>query len=450
MKPKLNRTQKRLLRQSSSGTIEVTFGHPDRFIRANKWLGSNNRYRQNCIDRLKHDCRPGRSVNNSHLSQYIAASAPLHCVDGWSLLGRAFDCHAQGDADSSRHLAYYAELRGAMSLLAIQGIGLFSRQHFTVDNLGACHLLQPQLGTHEIAWLVLEHWANLDKAVDLLSEIITPHDIPLQAWLDAFGAGPASRPIGSRWLKKWGLDLKRISDDRDARNESSYRPTHINNKNTIEVLESTKYVHDFWLLYEPSVASHFGILDRHLLRLSLEQAYEAITGRNINTDRHGFGVRIDAMLNALSPAGVAKSQLKDFFMRRINANTPRLLREASGDADYDEPHHHLQVISRAALILRIASGACARLIRTVGFESADLRFWWSPLGIERGLWAPGAEPGSFSELWVDVRDALTGLNEWQEENKAGRPSYASWLRECANEFIPLTSCERIALWGLGL
>jgi hypothetical protein len=68
-----------------------------------------------------------------HLAQYIAASSILHCADGWSYLGRAINCLLKGDPHRVVHLAYYAELRAALSLLASEAIGVFSRNNFVID-----------------------------------------------------------------------------------------------------------------------------------------------------------------------------------------------------------------------------------------------------------------------------------------------------------------------------
>src|SRR5271168_3372640 len=121
----LSTATKRVLRKASSEPIQTTLASLKRHFKRGQWIGLSNRYRENTITKLKADVLPGASINIPHLAQYVAASCPLHCADGWSLLGRALDCHARRDADSARHFAYYAELRAAISLLASQGIAVF-------------------------------------------------------------------------------------------------------------------------------------------------------------------------------------------------------------------------------------------------------------------------------------------------------------------------------------
>lgn len=47
----------------------------------------------------------------SEVGEYVAASLPGHCIDGWAYLGRSLSACLHGDAGTARHLAYYAEPR---------------------------------------------------------------------------------------------------------------------------------------------------------------------------------------------------------------------------------------------------------------------------------------------------------------------------------------------------
>ena len=159
---------------------------------------------------------PSHVVSND-LSQYIAASAVLHCVDGWSFLGRALSCHACGDSDVARHLGYYSELRAAMSILAAEGIGVFHNDHCVIDS-GDNQQFVRGLNTHMMAWLALKAWASRADSADILTDVIRPNGYPLKQWLEAFGAGPQLRPLGEAWLTSWGFDLQCMFEDRAARN----------------------------------------------------------------------------------------------------------------------------------------------------------------------------------------------------------------------------------------
>src|SRR5438132_11064264 len=108
-KPTLTSNQKKVLRKSSRQAVSTTFNQLRPHLNRNRWLGLGNRYSANTINRLRGDLAGG-IVNTRHLAQYIASSAPIHCTDGWTYLGRAIICHARGDSQTALHLAYYAEL----------------------------------------------------------------------------------------------------------------------------------------------------------------------------------------------------------------------------------------------------------------------------------------------------------------------------------------------------
>ena len=105
------------------------------------WIARSNRYRKEADKEVRTDEKSGRGVAGAQLAQYVAASAIVHCYDGWSYLGRALEAEMAADPDAAIHLAYYAELRAAMALLASEGIGVFDAHHAVVSNIGTCHIL---------------------------------------------------------------------------------------------------------------------------------------------------------------------------------------------------------------------------------------------------------------------------------------------------------------------
>jgi hypothetical protein len=196
MPAKLNRRDKVVLKLSSREALRDAFDGLRIHFARDRWVGTKNAYGRNTVKALWRHTQPGSSIKSKHLSQYIAASAPLHCADGWGFLGRAMEAHAHGDRETSIHLAYYAELRAAMSLLASEGIGIFDDRHFVVKSDGNCEYIgtmpmrarwRGHLRTHNVVWLALEHWAELKRSVEILAEFIQPNGIPLEDWLNSLG-----------------------------------------------------------------------------------------------------------------------------------------------------------------------------------------------------------------------------------------------------------------------
>jgi hypothetical protein len=142
----------------SRADIEATALGLKRFLKKSMWIGKTNRHAQDIVGRLKADY-PLSAGQKRNLAQYIVASAVLHTNDGWGYLGRSIGCLMSGDAHRALHLAYYAELRAAVSLLAGAGIGVFHREHFIVSAANTTTRLQSKLGTHQIAWDALELWS---------------------------------------------------------------------------------------------------------------------------------------------------------------------------------------------------------------------------------------------------------------------------------------------------
>jgi hypothetical protein len=445
---------KKILRKASKEKLQASLERLGRHFRRDDWIGKTNRYRKNCVSVIKRDESDTRPFRNGDFAQYIAASGPLHCADGWGFLGRATQCHSIGDADSARHLGYYAELRAAMSLLAYNGVGILDRTHYVIDSKGTCQKVRARSGkysgTHSFTWLALQHWAGLRNAADLLGQVITPGGLPLRDWFNAFRGGSSLQPIATKWLSLWGLDLKQFVDDRDARNEASYRPNRLSTKRGLDALSASTFLRDVWMSLDPSMPSRFELIDRQLLRLALEDAFKAITDREAKHEPDKFEQRVAKMLDTVVLDAGIRNRWKGFLTRGTEADTLAIILTAREDDPIDDPQHHIQVLSRATLLLRVAIGAWAISMRTGRYESDDLKFWWRPLGEERGLWEPGHEPLQLTDLWADIQSALDDMKSWEERNRGNNPSYHKWREEQNKNLDTLGGFERVAIWGLGI
>lgn len=447
----LSAGQKLTLQGASRSAIESSLSALRAHWPNNRWLAKRNRYRLRCKETIKNDVKPGQQINNRQLREYIAASVAVHCVDGWSYLGRALESHLHGDADIARHLGYYAELRATMSLLAAEGIGVFDNKHFVVDNKGKCALLNGET-THQFAWLALEHWIAEPAAQSLIFEIIAPGGYPLAEWLDRFGiAAAVKRDLAIRWPSQWGFDLQRLTSDRDARNIASYRPTSFLSPRALSPKKALGFVADMWHLCSPQDSMRFHVLDRHLLRSCLESAFKTQILRSSRQASKIFRKRIEEMVQGIGPRDLSEPEWVNFLTRQTDSKTPNLLEAAERTATPESPDHHKQVLARATLLLRLASGATERLLKQVdGFSAPNIEFWWSALGEDRGLWAPGGEPTGFGDLWPPVEDSMNEMLLWANAPGVPPRSYERMWREQGMAASILGTCERIGLWGIGL
>ena len=438
------------LLKADAQAVEAALAQLKPNLAGGAWLDAHNPYRRDYGAALRSSTGPS-VIAHSELAQFIAASSVIHCADGWSYLGRALNCHTRGDSGAASHLAYYAELRAGLAILANQGIGIFNHKHFIVDSVGTCRPIPNTSGTHQMVWWVLEHWAAKPQSAVVIGTIVAPAGVPLSDWLIAFGGQPRLTSYASTRLAQWGLDLKRMSTDRESRNLLSYGPTSLTPRRTLDVVTCSDFICDVWRLCQPSVACRFELLDRHLLRANLHGVYrDAMTpGQTGTPATTSYSARVRKTLAAL-PLDSFQARTMESFLTTDPGQQPLIIQYASGRATPEDSKHQMEVIARAVLLLRIATGMAAQSLRTTPISAADLEFWWKSMGRDRALWETGQDPEEPLELWDDIDLALIDADTWSHKNAGTNVSGSRWCTEQAATISTLQGCERIALWGLGL
>jgi len=400
----------------------------------------------------------GRGVAHRHLSDYIAASALVHCFDGWAYLGKALHALMTGDHDCARHLGYYAELRGAMGILASDGIGVFDKEHIVVAARCRCLKMPPNRrpahpnhpvgpGTHKFVWDAIEEMLKSPNSARLVLDAVSAGGNLLSDWLNHFGVRTAlAGRLAADWLLDWGLDISRLADDQKARNLSSYRPTSFTTPRSPPVTVTLPFVSRVWLACEPTNENPFASLDRLLLRATIQKAFTTVSGRTAKHAKKQFRLRVEALLARLAPTALGKTSWLE-FMCETTPDPLGILILSAGKAGPENRLHSLQVISRALLILRIASGASQRLVRSLPAGTVThLDFWISAIGEDRALWPKAARPPALLDLWSDAGAAIDDITT----HFAAVDSLSTlWSRFPLSAGV-LSSCERVALWGFGL
>ena len=413
------------------------------------WLSHGNPYRKDVVQEIKKALKQGKGLVHYHLSEYVAASAVIHCFDGWSYLGRAMEAEMAGDPDAARHLGYYAELRAAMSLLASEGIGVFNNQHIIVTEAGKCKSLTG-IRTHEFAWKALKIWAQSQRAEKTVFAIIKPESLPLRDWLDQFSAGAYFIP--REWLQQWGLDLSRLADDREARNLASYRPSAFVSAGPKSIDETMESIWQFWDMCEPGANGGFPVLDKHLLRISLELTFKNQHKSSPNQAKRIYEKKIQGMLDGLLLLDNRRDQWMKFLNYESEKNIPEIISDANSKNDPFYSNYSKQVMARATLLLRVATGSSADLLEEAGNDvRTKLKFWWHRPSVRRRLWAESHPPSSFQDLWSDIDDAMAATRQWISSKSNGQPAchHNFWAKH-APEASRLATTERAFLWGIGL
>jgi len=346
---------KNAIQNASSSSVQTAISDLKRNHFANfRWLGSRNRYKTDTTGRIKQDTDPtsGRTVNNKDLAEYVAVSAIFHCFDGWAFLSRAIGSILDGDIHTAVHLAYYAELRAAIALLATEGIGIFDRTHFWFDNSGNHNTLKD--GTHAIVWKIIKEWGNTPSKNLRLLELLQVENRNFTEWLGAahYGSRPTMAALAQNWLRTWSLDLEILGEDRVIRNEVSYRPTNISSLARINRVDALEEILEYWRAYEPSASGKLRLLDLHLLQRALRKIYYARTGEYAGTSK--YERFIDATLGNL---GIThNTSLRNFLLRdRAMVNHPLLATASLKGKLATGIIRPMPVIARSMLLLRITT-----------------------------------------------------------------------------------------------
>lgn len=444
-------TVQQAVRNASSTAIKDAMQQlRDRHFPWKHWLGVRNHYALDTIARIKQDTNSGRTPVSSQLSEYIAASAILHCFDGWSYLAHAVESLFDGDTATAVHLAYYAELRASMSFLASDGIGVFSNQHCWVDSAGAGHFFNGP-GTHAFVWEAVKEWAAFPAKSVRLLDLFQVGGRSFTEWLHAAGYPRGSIPttrLARHWLEDWSLDLDVLEDDRHFRNEASYRPQRMRTcPSQMPLIEALRRVIEFWQVCEPSASERFSLLDRYLLRHALKATYQMRTGRAY------LGKAFERFVeSAMANLGLsASSVLKDFLVRRrARVNHPLLVEAKKKGQAGNRVLRPLSIIARAILLLRMASAAAEDLLSSQAVTLSDLDFWWRDLGENIGLWESGAAPGQMVDLWADIQPVINDVVQWCNTPNTTSASAIQTRQDRAFELWQLTQFQRAGLWAIGL
>lgn len=415
------------------------FNNLGRFFSSDRWLSQGNRYKNDVAKIIAKDLTvPVRPPVAKDLSDYIAASVPVHCIDGWSFFGKSLNAVIAGDKHTAKHLAYYAQLRALMSILASEGIGIFKNKHYEINNSGI-PIVVPKGGTHSAVIEAVAEWESTAQAKDFFEDIIRPNGILLGDWFRAFSkyAGSSAPWSVSKWLDSWGYDIKKIENDQKARNYSSYRPTHFYKQSVMNPEEIRSILVDMWSYLEPTKNGGMAI-DQFLLKKGLADYYKGIGGTGTTLTQKNVKDGLGELPLTLVERGILETFL-------LNSDECRLLVEADKKSTAtDHEGLEVQMLCRAALLLRVASGVTTKMIEGAHYSQEDLSFWWESLSLDRGLIDVGSTD-PFIEMWEEVSQALDSL-----KSSDTSLSMSDWQNKCSNDLRILSNGERVGFASLNI
>ena len=346
------------------------------------------------------------------------------------------------------HLGYYAELRAAISLLATQGIGVFGNRHFAIEDVKKIHSMsepnQRGKGTHKATWRYFEWWAQQSKSTDSFGQMIRFRSRTLADWIGALPRNELWVPVARDFLMRIGLDLKHMDKDHVARNFASYRPSFGQNSDISSFRERLLFLSEAVRSVDRT-GSEFE-LDRYIVRRGVEQGFYGIYSALPADSPSSYRAQINTMVQSMSGSDEYKQHVRDFFLRdALTSEEPMFFREATKIGALDDPSRHLQVLSRALLLLRVATGSTSKFLQNAGISFDEMEFWWKMKGIELQIWNAEVQSVDVGDNWSNVVEALDEIDEWLS---TGAESLAIWDRQLAHQVNEVTNLGRVGLIGL--
>ena len=395
-----------------------------------------------------HPCADGvpkriQGVDDQALAEYIALSAVQHAFDGWAYWGRAVAAETSGDSNVASHLGYYAELRAAKAILASEGIGLSATLVAVVDGNGRCILKKGQGSSHQVLWEALKEWSR-GNAKDIVFRLLKPFGHSISDWLAQFPG--SSSPVAEDWLRTWGLDLKELARDRKSRNVASYEPSGCPSTEREESEEALDHLTRLWRSCEPTGTGVGLALDRLVLRATLETVFQNSHRyrRSAKQTRNQYCDKVRRAVESLSLGRAYREEIIRFLDPQMIPEGMDIFDIARQTSKARTKTHVAEVLSRAVLLLRLATACAHDLLGEFGSDPrAVTRHWWESRHVRRGLWPAGHTLHSFSDLWDEADEALDTLRQ----QRSGMSTFRLRSRDCAGSVATLATAERIFLWG---
>lgn len=389
-----------------------------------------------------------RAISGDEVRTFMAASSLAHSLDGWIYLAHSIESFLMGDKSIAVHLAYYSELRGAMSFLACEGIGVLNHIHCSSDVSGNCARFpltgNGGPGTHKFVWDALAGYlASLTKPKNEILKIFIYNGKNFEEWLNAIPNSSTiiSNEVIKQWIAEWSFDVNQFRTDRNLRNEVSYRPKKLKDNSTIDLTHAIQKLTSFWNVLEPKGSEKFSLLDQFLLKKFFKKIHHYIT------TELGFSLGYEDMIesafrNLRLPLSIAQ---KSFF---TSQNDHQLFISANNTAN--DPVNGIvpiSIIARATLMLRLTIGYSSNILSNAGILKTEMDFFFNNIGIDNGFWNQNNKPNNFIELWDDVGESITEIAAWLNGRTEPVTLY-ELNRELANELILYKQINRAGFWGM--
>ncbi len=397
-----------------------------RLRKEQRWLEKLNIYSTDPIKAIK-----SHSINHQQLTEYVAVAGILHTFDGWSYLGRALNALMLSDFSRSIHFSYYAELRAALSILALEGIGVFNGRNIYIDVKGRCRL-HSSLPTHKAVWSYLDSWGRSPKS-EITTKLFRYQGVTFEDWIIASKLSTGSIAPHA-WLSCWGTDIKNFANDHLTRNNASYQPSPLSGDYKVPLPKIYDLVCKIWESFVPTIGGYDenSNVDHLIDMYELYEKNAAVT--NIVNGHIVPGMQVLGINTGI------QRLIIDRYKNNKRGTLGLIL--DSGNPNNNEPIP-VQMISRATMLLKLATLMARRSIgSSIDFHN-DAKFWWMTECAYRGLWNEKSPPADIKLCWDDMKQVLADLVAGQQKS-LDRYDISKNIRGTEK----VEACELIGLYGM--
>ena len=382
-------------------------------------------------------------AEKEELAQYLALSTACHVLDGWRYISQAAFAFLSASRAQALHLAYYAELRAALAILAYSGIGILNKKHFALTGSG--DVVWFQGATHVKAWEGIDTWSRQSSHGLEVVRCFSCLGLTGEEWATASGA--TSQAVGEYWVNHWSIDLHSLDKDKELRNEASYRPNFRANALASTSQDELRFVRDLSSGSIPVDVGQFDIVDRAVIYDLCRKSYNLLHDPPTKATLSKFWSDIVEWI--VAHKGRSKGEA-DAIVSAIRTASQKpggnLVRKA------DRKKQNVPaVFSRAFLLLRLSS-ALLRMQWEETRRRNPSQPWQGSLILDYVshslLCSRMAPTRDFTVLGADQEDAIDRVDVWMGKNTSFDP-YGLWRSE-ADALVSICRFERVGALAAAL
>lgn len=319
---------------------------------------------------------PLDSSIGANAARMLASDQVVHLTEAAKDLATALCSALKANGSQAVHMAYYSEIRSAMSLFSGSGIRIRKKDYFYVDSTGnRTPFPAPNSSTHPA---IFDTWSEWIKRIDAKSILMDGVKLYSAMSLRDLSSSTATIGIG---VESIGYDFNLLRDDRDARNEASYLTLQAQNpleRNSTELMRLVTDICEMFLPGNDSLTIDGAIFTYWFMHAADQRASAAS-----QSDQSIFSaVSGIAHLNQVSEdisRNTGESSARILQMMRPLSRYCRIISLA-----YQKSSRIENILSRAAILLRLAM-----------------------LSLKENLGSPANEP---TKAWIYALLSSAGVN----------------------------------------